>query len=103
MKINDFVKEIDIENGEFKARIKTDMTWFDYGKMFQIQDNAERGIYTLIKMLTSWNLQNDDGSPAEINEENLKRVSKEVGIFLSDKAQELLLGNIEKKKSSKSK
>jgi hypothetical protein len=103
MKLNEFIKEIDIESGEFKARMKSDMTWFDYGKMFEIRDNAERGVYTLKHMLVSWNIENDDGSIADINEENLKRLPKEIGIFLSEKTQELLLGNIEKKKSLKKK
>jgi hypothetical protein len=101
MKISEFIKEVDIVEGEFKGRMKTDMTWFEYGQMFNISDNTERGIFTVMHMLTQWNLENDDGTIAEINEANLKKISKEVGIFLSEKAQELLLGNIEKKKTSK--
>ncbi len=100
MELNN-IETVEIEYRGFKGTMKTDMTWSEYSEMFELKSDTERGIYVISKMLVSWNLE-DGGKPAEINTENIKRIDKEIGIFLTKKAEELMFKTLEKKKTSKS-
>jgi len=99
MELNN-IEIVEIKQGEFIGTMKTDMTWSEYGEMFELKSEIERGAYILSKMLVSWNLE-DKGIPADISIDNIRRLDKGIGMFLTKKSEAFLMQNLEKKKTSK--
>ena len=99
MKLSDLVKTIEfsIPNTDLVVLIKDDLSWFEYVESLKIEDNEMRGIYTLSKLITSWNLTDDTGSILPVNEANLKQLPSEIGLPLIGKANELIKQKQEKK------
>ncbi len=95
------IPTIEIEKDGFKAVINGDMLWEDYSRMCQIKDKEEAGVYTVKAMIKSWNMENADGSPAPVTEENIKRLPRKIGAYLSSQIQAVLMAQIEKKKTSR--
>ena len=101
MKINELIKlkTVKVPGTDIVVKLKTDIPWFDYLESTKIKDSTERGVFTLAKMIDSWNLKNEDDSIAEISEENIKKLTSNVAMELIGQINQVFDFNSEKKKS----
>lgn len=100
MTIKDLFKKIEVKipKTDVIVQLRDDVTWFEYQESLKKESEDERGVFFLSKMIESWNIKKEDGSPEEINEEVLKLLPREVINPLLDKANEIVVSKSEKKK-----
>jgi len=95
MKLEEIIKtkkiEIDIPGSEEKivVQIKTDLPWKDWNLISENKDTGKAGLITMIKYIESWNIENDTGGIAEINEDNLMRLPAFVVIPIKNGISEI--------------
>ena len=99
MRINDIIKTIEIktETGVVFT-IKDDLSWFEHLEKIKIEDDDERGVFAIEKMLVDWNLEDKEGNKLKINKENIKNLPINIASPLIDKVSEILI-ELSKKKT----
>ncbi|NLD50654.1 MAG: hypothetical protein GX660_26220, partial [Clostridiaceae bacterium] len=68
MNINELQKtiEVKIPNSDLIINIKSELPWYDEIELSSIKDESEQIRFLIWKMIDSWNLVEDDGSPVPI-------------------------------------
>ena len=99
-KISEIIKVIEVSPAkDVVVKMRECLPWRDDIERLKITDNEKRGVFVLTKLIESWNLINDDGSPVEITEEVIVRLPSHIALPLIEKANELVLQHKEKKTS----
>lgn len=96
MKLSDILKTKEIEVEGVKVKIQ-DLSWPEFMASLEIEDLMERGVFRLVKAIVEWNLQDDDGKPMPVTEENIKRLPAKIIMPLVEATREVFAS--EKKKS----
>jgi hypothetical protein len=99
MKLSELIKteEIKIPETDIVIKIKNELSWFEFLEGIKISDSSEKGIYTIAKMVVSWNLTDDDGKNLPVTEENVKMLPKEVALLLIERFSKIFEENSKKK------
>jgi hypothetical protein len=81
MKSNELFKkpiEIKIPDSDLIINIKSELPWYDEVEMLGIKDQTEQMRFLIWKMIDSWNLVEDDGTPTPITKELTDKFNKNV-------------------------
>lgn len=98
MKLSELVKTRQVKiPGGIEITIR-DLSWPDFMASLEIEDQFERGVFRLSKVITDWNIEDDEGKKLPVTEENLKKLTANIVLPLIDAAKEVF--GIEKKKNS---
>jgi len=96
MKLSEIRKTKEIEVEGVKVKIQ-DLSWPDFMSSLEIDDLMERGAFRLVKAIIEWDLQDDDGKPLPVSEENIKKLPAKIIMPLVEATREVFAS--EKKKN----
>ena len=99
MNIKELIEKVEIETWKgVKVILRKELSWFDYLEAQKIKDDDERGIFTISKLVESWEITNDEGDPLPITEESIRNLPTPIMLPIIEKVNELVKEKYEKKK-----
>jgi hypothetical protein len=101
MKLSEITKtiEIKIPNSDLIIWIKNGLSWEEQLSIMEIKDPIEATKYLIWKMISKWNLLEDDETPTPITKEIVNSFGLEIVIPLKDAIDKLVKEKKEKKKN----
>jgi hypothetical protein len=101
MKLSELLGEekLKFENS-VEITLRDELSWWEFLEARKIEDNTERGIFTLTKLITSWNITGEDGKIIPINEDTVKNMPSGIAIVLMNKINAKFDSKIKKKTKS---
>lgn len=102
MKLNDLIKieEFKIPGSDLVVNFYEEIAWYDFVKSLKIDDEDDRGIFVMSRLIESWNLVDDKGNKLPVSEEILKKIPGKIGMILTAKANKIIDIQMQKKKIS---
>jgi len=102
MKLSELIKikEVKIPDLDITVKIKSELSWLEYLEGIKITDSSERGVYTITKMIISWDITDDDGKTLPVTPENVKVLPTRVAQVLMSEFNEMFDEKLKKKANS---
>ena len=89
-------REVGIPETDVVVKIR-DISWPDFMESLEIENEKDRGIFTVCKVIADWNITDDEGKKMEVNEENIKKLSAKIVMPLISIVQEVFDSQKKKK------
>lgn len=98
MKLSELLGEekIKFENS-VEITLRDELSWWEFLEARKIEDDSERGIFTLTKLITAWNITDKDDHIIPINEETVKNMPSGIAVALMNKINARFESKIKKK------
>jgi len=102
MNINELKKtiEVKIPDSDLVINIKSELPWYDEIELSSIKKENDQIRFLMWKMIDSWNLVEDDGSPVPITKDITDKFSKKIIFPIYKEILKNLQEKHEKKKNS---
>lgn len=100
MKLKDLIKtvEIKIPDTDIVIVMRKEIFWLEHLDGLRIENADERGVYYISRLITSWNIDDDNGKTLEISVENIKKLPAYIIQILVDQANQFIREGRKKKR-----